>query len=158
MFLPNSMNLHASECNHFALFCLNLFIRFEPRIVDAPLWRRGLETLSHMLHVCDTCEWSVETDMAQSFCEAVIWFNRTCERLGMKGTPKHHYLTELAARMLYQGSPKLLGTWADESANKILKSVGTRSGVQRRLWALRSLDDFRNLRVVGGSCSSNALS
>ena len=157
MFTENHINFHGSECNHFLKFCLCLWDRYHELIPNAASWLRGLRALDCMLDVCHTAgDWSVSEQDVQNFCEAVMILNRQFVSLDISGIPKNHFLTELAINMLHQGSPKNTGCWHDEAANKILKGVGTRSGVHRRHWALRTLDDFRHLHVVGGAVRAGA--
>ena len=68
---------------------------------------------------------------------------------GMREKPKLHLLMHVPLRAFMWGSPAQHATWADESLNKTLASIG--GSAHRVVWGVRMLENFEQHQQRKGS-------
>lgn len=96
-----TMDLHASETNHFIRFAKVVFTEHGTGMPHAAQWRIGVDSLNTILDVIHSAGYAnPSAGETQLYCDAAVAFIKSCRALGLKSRPKHHMLLELGARPL----------------------------------------------------------
>lgn len=91
--------------------------------------------------------WSLDCP-PQEFCSLASEHLELAKSIGIRLRPKHHSLLEMGVRSAECGSPSLGSCWADESINRVLKTIA--AGCQQQAhYHERLLADFEATAGIG---------
>ena len=139
--LHPSLDLHASETNHFIQFLSTFLNQLGDRMPNHARWRSGLDPLLKISEIYAQHSYcNLPAPAIQEFCDCIISHFRACQQLEIPSKPKHHMLMEMGVRANQLGGLALNATFPDEGLNRIIKEIGQTA--HRLVWSLRVLDDF----------------
>lgn len=91
--------LHASECNSFLHFSMQLLKKYGHHLGEQRAMREvGAKSLLEIYRIIKEHDRKVPLEEMNNFNSAVCSHMRTLPKLGIPYKPKHHFLVEMAGR------------------------------------------------------------
>ena len=137
-----NLSTKAAETKHLLPFCLEMLVKYQARLPAALAAQyKGIgEAMQGLVVVMQREGFATAPPAIQSMYDELNRMFRLWLAVELSVKLKLHLLMHLCDRAPFQGNPAFYATWADETLNKVLASLGRQA--HRSVWECRILCYF----------------